>query len=65
MLGDVDADDPNGGAEHGGGDREWDLLGEHFVEGRHLLRDVVAVHGDHLEEAVHLLMAGHRSLRGR
>jgi hypothetical protein len=32
MLGDVDSDDPNGDAEHGGGGGERDLLSEYLVE---------------------------------
>src|SRR5674476_1101019 len=33
LLGDVDSDDPNGGADHGGGGGERDLLSEYLVEG--------------------------------
>ncbi len=62
MLGDVDAEDPHGGADHGGGER--DRPGEPLVEGRHLFGEVVAVHGDHLEEAIHLVTACHRRPRG-
>ena len=31
MLGDVDSVDPYGGADHGGGGRERDLLSEYLV----------------------------------
>ena len=40
VLGDVDPDGPNGGADHGGGGGGRDLLGEYLVGSRHLLGEV-------------------------
>src|SRR5450631_170789 len=65
LLGDVDSDDPNGDADHGGGGGQRDLLSEYLVESRHLLGGVVAVHGDYLEEAIRLVTACQRQPRGR
>ena len=50
MVSDVDTDDLNGGADHGGGGGERNLLGERLVERCDLLGEVVAVRGDDCDE---------------